>query len=186
MRSLSFTRSSPAPVTCSSPPWLAQAARAGISSMRYGTWSAPSVNARGAPVANTHAARRLAAGFALDVLVDDGAAAAQHVEQRDPRRVEPDVLDLDVGARNRGGGGDPERRRRNVARHHELAAAQRLAARDLNRVVRRRAPWRRTRAARARCDCASRPTPRRPSCPRPAGPASSTALFTWALGTSVR
>ena len=64
---------------------------------------------------------RFTARFALDPRVDERAPPAQHVEERDTRRIEPDVFDFHLRARKRGGRRQPERRGGNIARHDESA-----------------------------------------------------------------
>ena len=93
MRSLSFTRSSPAPVTSSSPPNVASAASAGSSSISPGTSSgAIRTSATAVAVADPNraaAARRPASSSASTST--SRAGAAQDVEERGPGGVQADV-----------------------------------------------------------------------------------------------
>ena len=181
MRSLSLTRSSPAPVTCMSPPCVASAASAGSSSMRPGTSPGPMRQRPQVPARRGHrsrAARRLdAASAALDPRAD----AAQHVEQRRAGRVQADV-GSSTGAGQRCGGDGPERRRGEVARHGGFDARQSLAAVDETAAVeaRGRRAERRQRPLRV---IACRAGSRTVVVPSACKPASRMALLTCALGT---
>ena len=91
MRSLSLTRSSPAPRTLISAPAgsSARAASAGISSMRPGT-SAGDLEAVRRPVGDANRPGGLARGLGLVPRFDDGAGAPGDVDRR-ARGVEADA-----------------------------------------------------------------------------------------------
>ena len=126
MRSLSLTRSSAASRNSVTPSAHAAAtASTGISSITPGI-SAPStvVPCNGA-LRHPQLAHRLAEVFAGGDDLDVGAHAHEHVDERDPRRVERDALDDELGTGRDGGGHDPERGRRRIAGHLELERRRR-------------------------------------------------------------
>src|SRR5262249_11886188 len=106
IRSLSFTRSSPAPRTSTWPPCTASAAIAGSSSIRPGTRRRLSdqagplrrrdIDGAGAIALDDDRAARLA-GVARGLGHGDACTeAAEHVEQAGARRVQADVFDFDA------------------------------------------------------------------------------------------
>ena len=74
------------------------------------------------------AASELAVGHAFGGDLHVRAGAAKDVEKRDPRAVQSEILDLDLGARQTRGGYGPERRGRQIARHGDLERPQGRAA----------------------------------------------------------
>ena len=91
MRSLSLTRSSPAPDTVTLPPKVPSVASTGSSSITSGTSSGAITRSRHRAVADPQAADRLAVPLVFDRGLDVGAEAPQHVEQRRAARVQADV-----------------------------------------------------------------------------------------------
>ena len=130
MRSLSLTRSSPAPLHVDLPPWAASAAIAGSSSMSAGYVGGSDRHGAGAVVLDDDRPARLAGVGGRDLHRDARAEAAQHVDERGARRVEADVFDFDPGAGNGGCGDHPERRRREIAGHRQRLSLQALSPGD--------------------------------------------------------
>ncbi len=164
MRSLSLTRSSrgAADVHLGPPGSSApSAASAGSSSMSPGTSSGSIAKLAAARRSDTRMrAHRLAARPRSRPSTSTlRAGAAQDVEQRGPRRVQADALDLDVGRRACPAAAATQNAADETSPGHRRAsrAAQALAAaRPRSRRRRRVARARRTRGAPARCDRASR------------------------------
>ncbi len=75
-------------------------------------------------------AARLARFCRRDVDFNPGAETPEDVEQRRPRRIEADVLDLDPRPWERRGANQPERGGREVAGDHQRAALEALTAGD--------------------------------------------------------
>jgi hypothetical protein len=62
-----------------------------------------------------------------------GAEPAQDIQERRPRRIQPDIVDADLRAGQRRGGHEPERRGREVAGDAQRLRAEALAAGDRDR-----------------------------------------------------
>ena len=125
MRSLSLTRSSAASRNSVTPSANAAAtASTGISSITQGS-PRPRRWCRAAARSHPQLTHRLAELLAGVDDLDRRAHAHEHVDERDARRVERDVLDHELGAGRDRRGHDPERGRRRIARHVELERRRR-------------------------------------------------------------
>ena len=128
MRSLSLTRSSPAPLTLDLTAVGARAPRS--PAVRRSAREFPRARSRGAGRGRVRRQWSPAARRRPSWSTGHRRArrTAQHVEQGRPRRIEADVLDFDARAGNGRRRDQPEGRRGEVAGHGELAAGQALAA----------------------------------------------------------
>ena len=186
MRSLSFTRSSPAPVTVISPPNVASAASPGSSSIRPGTSDGAMTSGR-RPAWRTVSGPTGSSPSSLVTSASHvGARAREDVEQRGSRRIQ--ARRRRCGSRTRAG--RQPRRTRTRPTTGRPARSTRPARRSWPPSIDADRPGDRHGGAelpqrqlgvvpglgRARSPA---------SCPSASRPASRTALFTWALGTSV-
>jgi hypothetical protein len=123
IRSLSFTRSSPAPRTTVSPSAKApSSATNGISSI--------AIERRGSDVELADGLLRDEGPGLLQVSDDDRAHPLRDPEEARPRPVEADRVDHDPRIGDQGGCGDPERRRRRIAGDGHLAELELVEVRD--------------------------------------------------------
>ena len=169
MRLLSFAASSAASRTSVTPSANAAAtASAGTSSWTFGISSPSMIGGGQRARAHAQVADRLAAALAGRVDLDVGTHAAQHVDEAEPRRVQRQRLDREIGTGRDERADHEERGRRRIARHLELrtARARRPAP---ARSSRRPPPARRARRACARCGRGSARATRSRSRPRPGG-----------------
>ena len=147
IRSLSLTRSSPAPVTCSSPPAAASAASAGSSSIRPGTSLGRDARAVGGRVPHADACRAVRPPpRASTSAVDVGAGTRQDVEQRRSWRGSGPRSTISRSDPGRAAAAtSPESGRRNIARDGLARPGARWPPRDRDGSRRRRSTGRQTR-----------------------------------------
>ena len=127
MRSLSLTRSSCAPVTRSSPPWVANAPSTGSSSMTPGT-SSGSITVGASEPRTPNAADWLPNVADVGIHLHVGAHSPQDVDDSSARRVHTHGCDDNLRSGQRRCGDHPEGRRRDIARNVETLRGQPLTA----------------------------------------------------------